>query len=70
MGSGIDAAREDAPEHAKLIDDMKDQLLIVLINRLGGKVDIPVSEIDDTGQYLCSMAVRKGQLHFEVSKKS
>jgi len=71
MGSGIDAARGDAPEHAQMLDDMKDQLLIVLFNRLGGKVDIPATEINDTGQFLCSMSVSEnGIFHFEVSKKS
>jgi len=32
-------------EHRQAIEMMKDQLLIVLINRLGGTVDIPVTTI-------------------------
>lgn len=50
MGKGIDLARPDAPEHAEVLDDFKDQLLIVLVKRLGGIVSIPVAEADDTGQ--------------------
>ncbi len=75
MGSGT--------EHAKLIDDMKDQLLIVLLKKvavLSGDtefllaVDIPVSEVDGTSNYLVSMAVRGAHglemFHFEVSRKN
>ncbi len=59
MGSGIEAARAAAPEHAAAIDNMKDQLLLVLIKRLGGDVTIPVSEIDDTGGLLLSMQLEQ-----------
>lgn len=52
MGKGIDQAREDAPEHAALLDDLKDQLLIVFLKRLGGKAIIGVSEVDNTGDDL------------------
>lgn len=48
MGQGIDAARTENPHHAALMDDLKDQLLIVFLKRLGGQVSIPVAEIDDT----------------------
>ena len=37
--------------HQQAIEAMKSQLLIVLINRLGGKVDIPVAEVDGTGPF-------------------
>lgn len=75
MGKGISASELD-DETKQVLDNMKDQLLIVLINRLGGDANIPVTEIDDTGQYLCSMkidndpATRGQSLHFVVSKKS
>lgn len=55
MGKGIDAARSIAPEHAQAMDDLKDQLLIVFLKRLGGDVTLPVSEIDDTGMNVLSM---------------
>ncbi len=41
--------------HSDAIEAMKTQLLIVLINRLGGKVEIPVAEIDDTGGFNVAM---------------
>lgn len=74
MGSGINAARESAPVHAAVLDDMKDQLLLVLLQRLGGDVSIPVSEVDATGSLLCSMQlVGHGTpdvaLRFVVSRK-
>lgn len=72
MGKGIDIARSLAPEHAALLDDLKDQLLIVLLKRLGGKLDVPVSEVDDTGQdvMLFSVDLETRVFRFEVQKKS
>lgn len=69
--------------HAAALDAMKLQLLIVLVNRLGGKIDIPVQEIDDTGKYLLGMHMTMTEVtgdkvtdakisavfHFEVRKK-
>ena len=37
-----------------LMDRFKDQLLIVLLKRLGGEGSIPVAEVDDTGQDLAA----------------
>lgn len=70
MGKGIDMAREHAPEHAAVLDDLKDQLLIVLLKRLGGNVSIPIAEVDDTGSNLVTFSVWGGAFHFTVSKKS
>jgi hypothetical protein len=69
MGTGIDLARDGAPEHAAAIDNMKDQLLLVLIARLGGSIDIPVSEIDGTGGHVLMMSVKGRTFHFELRKK-
>lgn len=71
MGTGIDAAKSVAPEHAAMIDNMKDQLLIVLFKRLGGEVEIPVAEIDDTGMDTLSFSVDfdKRVFRFVVGKK-
>lgn len=75
MGAGIDLARGAAPLHAKVLDDFKDQLLIVLIKRLkrldkNGHVAISVKEMDDTGQDILSFNVVDGVFNFELSKKS
>ena len=72
MGKGIDAARELAPEHAAVLDDFKDQLLIALIRRLvkNNCVSIPVSEVDDTGGLLLAFSVNDGCFNFELRKKS
>ena len=71
MGKGIDAARTDAPEHAAMLDDLKDQLLIVFLRRLGDKVQIPVQEVDDTGGYVCLFNIdyEKRTFNFELRKK-
>ena len=74
MGRGIDLARPDAPEHAALMDELKDQLLLVLIDRLGGTIDIPVAEVDATGDKLLALRVDIDRpdpcFHFELQKKS
>ena len=69
MGKGIDAAREWAPEHAQVMDDFKDQLLIVMLNRLGGKVSIPVAEVDGTGEFIVKMNIVDRTFNFTVEKK-
>ncbi len=71
MGQGIDLAREHAPEHAAVLDNLKDQLLLVLIERLGGDITIPVAEVDDTGGKLLSMSLDtvKQEFHFVLGRK-
>jgi len=70
MGKGIDLARPHAPEHAAMLDDLKDQLLLVLVKRLGNKVSIPITEVDDTANDLLSFNVADGKFNFYLSKKS
>ena len=53
MGKGIKLARQIPGHelHAQVLDDFKDQLLIVLMKRLAdkdGRVVIPVAETDNT----------------------
>lgn len=69
MGKGIDLAKEDAPEHAALLENFRHQLLIVFLKRLGGKVSIPVAEIDDTGGDLLAFSVKDGVFNFELRAK-
>lgn len=69
MGKGIDAARPHAPLHAAVLDDFKEQLLIVFLKRLGGKISVPVAEVDDTGGDLLAFSVVDGVFHFETRKK-
>ena len=73
MGKGIDLARAAAPEHAAMLDDFKDQLLIVLVKRLArdGVLEVPVAEVDDTGQDLLAFALRERNtvFRFELRKK-
>lgn len=57
MGKGIELARQDAPEHAQLMDDLKDQLIIALVRRLGMKVEMAASEIDQTGGLVLLMSI-------------
>lgn len=75
MGKGIDLARIDSPLHAGVLDDFKDQLLIVFLKRLlkgSGKrqLRIPVAETDDTRMDLMLFAVRDGDFVFEIRRKA
>jgi hypothetical protein len=60
MGKGIDMARADAPEHAALMDDFKDQFIIVALKRLeklGDNLVFPLAEVDDTGQDMLAFRI-------------
>jgi hypothetical protein len=70
MGKGIDLAKmAGGGEHAALIDNLKEQLLLVFLRRLGGRVSIPVAEVDDTGGLLLSFNVTDGVFNFELGIK-
>ena len=74
MGKGIQLARAaGAGIHADVLDDFKDQLLLVLVRRLQSaevrEVIIDVEDIDDTGGWILSFSVREGQFHFIAEKK-
>ncbi len=55
--------------HQQVIEMFKDQLLIVLIKRMGGKVSIPVAELDDTGKDNLAFSLVDRVFHFEAQKK-
>ena len=69
MGSGIDLARAEAPKHAQMLENFRDQLLIALLNRAGPVVSIPISEVDATGKFVVLMSVSDGNFIFEVRTK-
>lgn len=74
MAKGIDMARTaGAGIHADVLENFKEQLLVVFLKRLKGKGDslvFPVTEVDNTGGDLLSFKVENGTFHFELSKKS
>lgn len=60
-------------EHQQVVEAMKGQLLIVLINRLGGDVTIPASEVDGTSRFVLNMKLdpeEGGAFTFQVMEKS
>ena len=70
MGKGIELAKQINPEEAQLIDNLKDQLLIVFLKRLGGKVSIPVNEINYTQNDLFTMRIDENKIfNFEIINK-
>lgn len=69
MGKGIEAARVLGPEHAAMMDDLKDQLLIVFLKRLGGRVECSVREVDNTADDLLAFSLIEGRFVFELHKK-
>lgn len=54
---------------ADLIEVMKGQLLIVLIERLGGQVRLPAAEVDDTGGKVLAMRIEGSDFIFEILGK-
>lgn len=76
MGRGTDLARAaGAGLHAYLIDDFKEQLLIVAFKRLreryGDDLVFPLTEVDDTGGDLLAFRVdAERRFRFELRKKS
>lgn len=79
VGKGIDLAREADIQssgdglHADVLDDFKDQLMIVLLRRLAdknGHVSVPCGEIDATGNVIVDMNVDENRIfHFHVRRK-
>jgi hypothetical protein len=54
--------------HADVIDDLKDELLIVFLRRMGGKVSIPVAEVDNTAGLGIALRVVNGVFEFELQE--
>ena len=52
-----------------MLDNFKDQLLILFLKRLGGEVSMSLCEVDDTGQDLLAFSINDGFFHFELRKK-
>lgn len=74
MGKGIDMARElGAGVHADVLENFKEQLLVVFLKRLKAKGDsliFSVAEVDNTGSDMLAFRIENGAFHFELSKKS
>lgn len=58
-----------SPDHRAFMDQVKGQLLIVLVNRLGGAVDLPIPEVDGTGDFNLALSVIDGIIHLETQRK-
>lgn len=70
---GSEMARQAGyPDHADAIEAMLQQLLIALVKRAGGRITVPVDEIDATGNDLLAMQLLPDgrTYNFEVRKKS
>jgi hypothetical protein len=73
MGKGIKLA--DAGLHGEVMEELKEQLLIVFLKRLvdkNGELSVPIAEIDDTGQNTLAFSVNPDTrtFHFTLGKKS
>jgi hypothetical protein len=70
---GSDLARALGPEHAAhadAIEAMLQQLLIALVKRAGGTLEVPVREIDDTGGDMLAFRIDENKVfHFEIQRK-
>lgn len=68
------ARAADAGLHADVLENFRDQLLIVFLKRLqmkyGDDLVFPVAETDDTGQDILSFKIVDGRFIFVLEKKS
>lgn len=71
MGVTIDLAKQQNQELGVLLENMRDELLLVFVQRLGGKVVIPVSEVDKTKGVVMMMEVNTDErsFTFEIVRK-
>ena len=70
--SNREKVRAASPIHADVLEMFKEQLLIVLLRRLGADehvVKIPVSEVDDTGRVNLSFSAIEGEFNFVLTRK-
>jgi len=58
------------PESREVFGPLRDQLLIVLINRDGGSVKIPVEEVDQTGEFILRMRTEDRSFVFTVDQRN
>jgi len=65
MAIDIEASLRRIGEHESFLR-LKDQLLIVLAKRLGSPVAISRTELDDTGQDICTFALNPERDTFEI----
>lgn len=76
MGKGIELARDaGAGIHADILDDFKDQFIIVALKRLrekyGDDLAFPLTEVDNTGGDMLAFRIDENKVfHFEMRKKS
>lgn len=60
-----------SPDHAAAIDQMLPQLLIALVKRAGGKLTVPVAEIDDTDNENLAMRLTEDRkFEFTIQRKA
>ena len=65
--------QRSADPHAKAaVKAMLGQLLIALVKRAGGSIEMPVAEIDATGDSILSMRLdqERASFFFETTRKS
>lgn len=76
MGKGVETARSipGSELHADVIENFRDQLLIVFLKRLkqkyGDDLVFPVAETDETGQDMLAFQIVDGCFRFHLEKKS
>ena len=75
MGQGIEMARVDNPEHAEVMENFRDQLIIVIMKRLkqkyGDDLVFSLRDVDDTGQDMLAFKIdEQKNFVFVLEKKS
>jgi hypothetical protein len=60
---------EYTPEEQEMFKKIRDNFLICCVNRAGGRLEFPISEVDDADDLL-SMTVEHGNLVLTTEKRS
>jgi hypothetical protein len=70
-GKTLSAAEAEMYLGPDFMNLFRQQLLLVCVNRLGGSVEIPVSEVDGTGAYMMGVETdtQNGKFILKVTKK-
>lgn len=55
--------------HMQLIEALKSQLLIAFLRRLGGKLEISATEVDETGKFNLAFSIKDSVFYFELQEK-
>jgi hypothetical protein len=72
MGRKLTAGEAEAYLGGDTMDLFRQQLMLVMLDRLGGEIVVPVAEVDATGRFTMEMEIdpRAGSFTLKLGRKS